>query len=71
MLEQPDIAWANRSLSVSYARLGETQKARQSLDALRRSCPDLTVSQVVAAVPFRPHFLERLGNGLSALGLPS
>src|SRR3546814_7135173 len=43
MHEQPGIAWANRSLSVSYLRLGEPLKARESLDALRRSCPDLTV----------------------------
>lgn len=71
MVEQPDISWANRSLSVSYARLGETQKAQESLTALRRTCPDLTVGQVVAAVPFRPDFLDRLGDGLSALGLPS
>lgn len=70
MVEQPDISWANRSLSVSYARLGETQKAQESLTALRRTCPDLTVGQVVAAVPFRPDFLDRLGDGLSALGLP-
>jgi adenylate cyclase len=70
LLEQPGTSWANRSLSVSYARLGDRLKALDSLDALRRSCPDLTVSQVVAAVPFRPDFLVRLGDGLSGLGLP-
>jgi adenylate cyclase len=69
--EQPGTSWANRSLSVSYARLGERLKALEALDALRRFCPDLTVSQVVAAVPFRPHFLDRLGDGLSDLGLPA
>lgn len=70
MREQPGLAWANRSLSVSYSRLGDWPKARESLDELRRFQPDLTVSQVVAAVPFRPDFLDRLGDGLSALGLP-
>jgi hypothetical protein len=70
MREQPGASWANRSLSVSYARLGERLKALDSLDALRRFCPDLTVGQVVAAVPFKPDFLERLGDGLSGLGLP-
>lgn len=76
MRAQPALTWANRSLAVSYARLGEQhrlgeqQKARESLGALRRFNPDLTVSQVVAAVPFRPAFLDRLGDGLSALGLP-
>lgn len=71
MLEQPGMAWANRSLSVSYARLGEPLKARESLDALRRYSPDLTVGRVVTALPFKPDFLDRLGDGLSALGLPA
>ena len=70
LLEQPGTWWANRSLSVSYARLGERSKALESLEALRRSCPDLTVGQVVAAVPFKQDFLNRLGDGLSDLGLP-
>uniref|UniRef100_UPI002AC34AC8 hypothetical protein n=1 Tax=Pelagibius sp. TaxID=1931238 RepID=UPI002AC34AC8 len=70
MRAQPELTWANRSLAVSYARLGEPQKARESLGALRRFNPDLTVGQVVTAVPFRPDFLDRLGDGLSALGLP-
>lgn len=70
LIDHPGTVWANRSLSVSYARTGDRLKAVDSLDALRRSCPDLTVSQVMAAVPFRPGFLDRLGDGLSALGLP-
>jgi len=68
--EHPGTVWANRSLSVSYLRIGERLKAKESLEALRRSSPDLTVGQVLAAVPFRPDFLDRLGNGLSDLGLP-
>jgi tetratricopeptide (TPR) repeat protein len=70
MREQPAAAWANRTLSVSYARLGERTKALQSLDALRRFSPDLTIGQVVAALPFGPGYLDRLGEGLGALGLP-
>ena len=68
--EQPGTSWANRTLSVSYARMGERLKALESLDALCRFCPDLTVSQVMAALPFRPDYLDRLGDGLSGLGLP-
>jgi TolB-like protein/AraC-like DNA-binding protein len=67
---QPGIRWANRSLSVSYARLGDRQRALASLDTLRRSQPGLTVGQVLSSVPFRPDFLNRLGEGLSSLGLP-
>jgi adenylate cyclase len=70
LLQQPGMSWANRSLSVSYARLGERLTALESLDVLRRFCPDLTVGQVVAALPFRPDYLDRLGDGLSGLGLP-
>jgi tetratricopeptide (TPR) repeat protein len=71
LLEQPDTSWANRTLSVSYARLGERLKALESLEALRRYCPDLTVGQVVSAIPFRSDYLDRLGEGLSGLGLPA
>jgi adenylate cyclase len=70
LCEPPGATWANRSLSVSLARLGERSRALDSLDALRRFCPDLTVRQVVAAVPFQPDFLNRLGDGLTDLGLP-
>jgi adenylate cyclase len=68
--EQPGMAWANRSLSVCYARMGDRPKALEALNALRRFSPDLTVGQVVAAVPFETDFLDRLGEGLSDLGLP-
>ena len=68
--EKPDLWWANRSLSVSQARLGNRLKALESLETLRLSCPDLTVDRVVTSVPFRRDFLERLGNGLGELGLP-
>jgi adenylate cyclase len=68
--EQPDMSWPNRSLSVSYARLGHRTEAAAALNALRRYRPDLTVGEVVAAVPFRNDFLSRLGDGLSGLGLP-
>ncbi|HVS08275.1 MAG TPA: helix-turn-helix domain-containing protein [Planctomycetota bacterium] len=48
---QPDMEWCNRSLSVSYARLGERRMARRSLESLQRYHPDLAVRDVVAAVP--------------------
>ena len=70
LLDQPGMSWVNRTLSVSYARLGDRPKALESVDTLRRSCPDLNVSQVVAALPFRPTYLDRLAEGLSDLGLP-
>jgi hypothetical protein len=70
LVEQPGTLWANRTLSVSFARLGERIKALDALQGLRRYCPDFTVSQVVAAIPFREDYLDRLGGGLNDLGLP-
>jgi TolB-like protein len=67
---QPSTLWANRTLSASYARLGERLQGLGALEALRRYCPDLTVGQVMAALPFRRGYLDRLGEGLNALGLP-
>ncbi len=70
LLEQPATAWVNRTLAVSYARLGQRLAALDSLDAFRRYCPDVTIGQVVASVPFTPDFLDRVAEGLSDLGLP-
>jgi adenylate cyclase len=67
--EQPKAAWVERTLAVSYARLGERAAALNSLDRFRRYCPDGTIRPVVNSIPFRPDFLDRLGNGLSDLGL--
>ena len=39
LLEQPATAWVNRTLAVSYARLGERVAALDSLEAFRRYCP--------------------------------
>jgi tetratricopeptide (TPR) repeat protein len=70
LLENPGTVWVNRTLSVSYARLGERLAALDALDALRCYCPDVTIGQVVAAIPFRPDFLDRVAQGLDDLGLP-
>jgi adenylate cyclase len=67
--EQPQLRWANRTLAASYARLGERAEALRCLEALRRYSPDLTVGQVLDAVPFRQNHLDRLGEALRDLGL--
>ena len=69
-MEDPGTAWVNRTLAVTYARLGDRRAALDSLDALRRCCPDVTIREVVHAVPFRQHFLDRIAEGLDDLGLP-
>jgi adenylate cyclase len=70
ILEDPGTAWVNRTLAVSYVRFGDRRAALDSLDALRRCCPDVTIHQVVNAVPFRQDFLDRIAEGLDDLGLP-
>jgi adenylate cyclase len=67
--QQPGTAWIHRTLSVSYARIGEKQAALASIEALRRYSPDLTISKVVNALPFRQDFLNRVAEGLDDLGL--
>jgi adenylate cyclase len=67
--EEPGTAWINRSLCVSYARLGERLAARESIEALQRYSPDLTIGQIVTALPFRQDFLDRVAEGLDDLGV--
>jgi TolB-like protein/Tfp pilus assembly protein PilF len=70
LLEQPGTAWVTRALSVAYARSGERFAALDALDTFRRYRPDVTIGQVVAAIPFTPNFLDRIADTLSDLGLP-
>jgi TolB-like protein len=67
---QPGAEWINRTLSVSYARLGERLAALDSLNALHRYSSDLTIGRIVASIPFRRDFLDRVAEGLGGLGLP-
>jgi TolB-like protein/Flp pilus assembly protein TadD len=67
--QQPGTAWINRTLSVSYARLGERRAALESIDALHRYSADLTIGKIVAAIPFTQDFLDRVAEGLDDLGL--
>ena len=69
LLQQPGTAWINRTLSVSYVRLGERTAALDSLAALQRYSPDLTIDQIVASIPFTRDFLDRVAEGLNDLGL--
>jgi adenylate cyclase len=71
LLQQPGTAWINRTLSVSYARLGERLAALDSLEALHRYSSDLTINQIVASIPFTRDFLDRVAEGLNDLGLPA
>src|SRR5262249_46641232 len=45
--DDPGTAWINRTLSVSYARLGDRLAALDSIEALRRYSPDITIGKIV------------------------
>jgi TolB-like protein/AraC-like DNA-binding protein/predicted Zn-dependent protease len=68
--EDPSTAWINRSLSVSYARLGDRLAALDAIEALRGYSPDITIGQILASLPFTQDFLDRVAEGLDDLGLP-
>ena len=67
--DDPGTAWINRTLSVSYARLGDRLAALDSIEALRRYSPDITIGKIAASLPFTPSFLDRVTEGLDDLGL--
>jgi adenylate cyclase len=67
--EDPGTAWINRTLSVSYARLGDRLAALDSIEALRRYSPAITIDKIVASLPFTGDFLDRVAEGLDDLGL--
>ena len=67
--DDPGTAWINRSLSVSYARLGDRLAALESIEALRRYSPDITINKIVASLPFTQDYLNRVAEGLDDLGL--
>jgi TolB-like protein/AraC-like DNA-binding protein len=67
--QQPGTAWINRTLSVSYGRIGERLEALASIEALHRYSPNLTIGKIVSALPFRQDFLDRVAEGLDDLGL--
>ena len=69
--EHPGTAWINRTLSVSYARLGERLAALDAIEALRHYSPDLTIDRIVTSIPFTRDFLDRVAEGLNDLGVPA
>lgn len=66
----PNLLWAERVSVAAAALMGSRAEARRMGRRLMRNDPDLTVSEVRRAWPFRPAFMSRLGDGLEAAGLP-
>jgi adenylate cyclase len=67
----PGTGWINRTLSVSYARLGDRLAALNAMQTLSRQYSDLTIGRIVSSIPFRRDFLNRVAEGLDGLGVPA
>jgi TolB-like protein/Flp pilus assembly protein TadD len=67
--DDPGTAWINRTLSASYVRLGDRLAALDSIEALRRYSPDITIGKIVSALPFTQDFLDRVAVALDDVGV--
>jgi hypothetical protein len=66
----PDSFWAERVLVAAAAHAGAGSEACRAARRLLRKEANLTVAAARAAWPFRPDFMERLGDGLARAGVP-
>jgi AraC-like DNA-binding protein/tetratricopeptide (TPR) repeat protein len=69
LAEHPAAVWVNRFRAPALALADRKEEARHSLAALLRLQPDLTLSEIRAALPNTPGFLDRQAEGLEAAGL--
>lgn len=60
----------NRLLAPAYEFAGAQDAARRSLRDLTSGLPDLTIAQVIAALPLTRTHLARRAEGLESLGMP-
>jgi tetratricopeptide (TPR) repeat protein len=67
--ERPPAAWAHRVLCPAYALAGRKAEASASLAIVRRAYPDVTISEVVSALPATASFRDRMAEGLEGAGL--
>jgi AraC-like DNA-binding protein/tetratricopeptide (TPR) repeat protein len=67
--EQPKAIWINRFLSASFALAGRKDEAKQSLSALAKAFPALTIAQVRSGLPHSISLLDRVSDGLESTGM--
>jgi hypothetical protein len=66
----PQSFWAERVLVAAASHAGARAEARRAARALLRKDARITVAVAREAWPFRPGFMERLGDGLAIAGIP-
>jgi AraC-like DNA-binding protein/tetratricopeptide (TPR) repeat protein len=69
LTENPAAIWINHALTSAYALGGKKEHARQSVTALTRAFPDLTIAKIRTGLPYRSGFLDRLADGLESVGM--
>jgi AraC-like DNA-binding protein/tetratricopeptide (TPR) repeat protein len=70
LTSQPKAIWINRFLAPALELAGKKDDAKQSLLALGRAFPDLTIAQVRDGLPHTNVLLDRVAEGLGNLGMP-
>jgi hypothetical protein len=72
LVENPRATWLHRPLALYSHRMGDKLAAQDSVDRLRRACPDLTVSLVAESYPLaaNPTAHRDLCQMLAETGLP-
>jgi crotonobetainyl-CoA:carnitine CoA-transferase CaiB-like acyl-CoA transferase len=67
---QPKAVWINCFRAPAFELAGKNDNAKQSLSALGRVLPDLTINHVRKGLPHTSLFLDRVAEGLETLGMP-
>jgi adenylate cyclase len=68
--EQPNAAWIHRNLAPALLAAGRHAEAEVSRNALMTAYPNMTIKRFKDAMVFAPDVLERISEGLRALGVP-
>jgi tetratricopeptide (TPR) repeat protein len=69
LAEQPKAIWVNRFLAGALALAGKKEEGQQSLSALQRIFPELTIAQVMIGLPHTAGTCDRFSDGLASLGM--
>ena len=69
LAEQPKAVTVHRLLAPACALAGDPDRTKHSILALQRQFPDLTISQIVGALPLTHSHLARRAEGLEQAGL--
>jgi AraC-like DNA-binding protein/tetratricopeptide (TPR) repeat protein len=69
LAEQPKAVWVNRFLAPALAFAGRKEEGRQSLSALLRAFPELTIAHVTIGLPHTAGTCDRFSDGLASLGM--